>query len=110
MVARGGGGGSVCDPCASSNHVALTADKDKCLLWSNVEEPIQWTRRYLASHINTRVRQTLIAKSVIGDERGREGTAGYFRSTAELAAVVVQAIFSLYKLELIRELFKGMFY
>lgn len=29
------------DPCASSNHIPLTADKDKCLLWSSTEEPIQ---------------------------------------------------------------------
>lgn len=64
---------------------------------------MQWARCYLASHINTRARQILIAKSVIGDERGRKGTAGYFRSTAELAAVVVQDIFSLLKLKLIWE-------
>lgn len=47
----------------------------------------------LASHIHTRVRQILIAKSVIGDESGTKDTAGYFRSAAELAAVVVQVIF-----------------
>lgn len=47
------------------------------------------------SHINTRARQILIADSVIGDDKGREGTAGYLRSTAELAAGVVQDIFSL---------------
>lgn len=56
---------------------------------------MQGARCYLASHINTRARQILIAKSVIGDERGRQGTAGYFRSTAELAAVLVPVIFPL---------------
>lgn len=50
---------------------------------------------YPSSHISTRARQILIAKSVIGDEKGREGTAGYLRSTAGLAAGVGRGIFSL---------------
>lgn len=50
----------------------LTADKDECLLRSSAEEPIQWTRCDLASHINTRVRQILIAESaLVRREEGR---------------------------------------
>lgn len=61
----------------------LTADKDECSLQSSAEEPIQWTRRDLASHIIPRVRQILTAESAL--VRREEGRAQLDSSEPQLS-------------------------
>lgn len=87
LLARGGVGvvsPGVASKCVASNCTTKTNIYYRSAQWPEVELGV------IRSHQHTRPPDRLTAKSVAGDERGREGTAGYLRSTAELAAVVVK--------------------